>query len=170
MKKTRIKALTETALFVAIISVISQISIPIGALFVTLQVFAASVTGYFLGVKKGVVAITVYILLGCIGAPVFAGFRGGFYIICSYTGGFILGFIPLVVLCGIYSTKRVGILLGAIGTVICHLMGIIQYSLISQIGMLNSFLVVSLPYILKDILLVILAYFINTRIKKALQA
>lgn len=168
MKKSKIKALTEISLFVAILSVISQISIPVGVVPITLQIFFICIMGYFLGLKKGLCCILVYILLGMVGLPIFSGFRGGFYVIFSYTGGFILGFVPLTISCGIFKARKIGILSGIIGVIICHLMGILQYSIISQISFEKSFFVVSLPFILKDVLFAILGYFIAIKIKKAL--
>lgn len=169
MKKSGIKSLVEISLFVAIISVLSQISLPIGLVPITIQVFAICIMSYFLGLKRGLVAIIVYIFLGVVGIPVFAGFRGGFHIIISYTGGFIFGFVPLTILCGINSTRKVGIVFGIIGVIICHLMGVIQYSVLGEVSLLNSFLIVSLPFLLKDILLVPLAFIVANRINKALQ-
>ena len=165
MKNSKIKSLTEISLFVAILSVVSQIYIPIGPVPITLQIFFVCLMGYFLGLRKGFFAILVYILLGMVGLPVFSGFKGGFYVIFSYTGGFILGFIPLTLLCGIFKTRKIGILLGIIGVIICHLIGTLQYSLISEISFIRSVLIVSLPFILKDILFSILGYFVATKIK-----
>ena len=96
------KSITYTALFVAIISVISQIAIPMPSLIpITLQTMIIALAGYLLGLKRGLCAVFVYILLGAVGAPVFSSFQGGFSVIIGHGGGFILGFIPLVILCGI---------------------------------------------------------------------
>ena len=65
------------ALCSAITVVCSQISVPIGPVPVTLQTFAIALSGYLLGAKGGTAAVTVYIITGLIGLPVFAGFKGG---------------------------------------------------------------------------------------------
>lgn len=52
--------------------------------------FAALCT---LGGKKGTISIVVYILLGAVGAPVFAGFKGGLGVLTGMTGGYIVGFL-----------------------------------------------------------------------------
>ena len=169
MKKSKIKALTEVSLFVAILGITSQIIIPIGMVPVTLQVFSVSLAGYYLGLKKGTVAIIVYLLLGCVGVPVFAGLKGGFYMLFSYTGGFIIGFLPLTVMCGISKSKVGGILFGIVGLCACHIIGGVQYSAVGQIPLFNSFAIVSLPYIIKDVCLVIVSFFVAKRIKKALR-
>jgi biotin transport system substrate-specific component len=100
MKKEKIKSITYVALFVAIIAVVSQIAIPMPSLVpITLQTLVIAMCGYLLGLKRGLVAIIVYIALGAVGAPVFSSFQGGFSVLIGYTGGFIWGFIPLVILC-----------------------------------------------------------------------
>lgn len=166
MKREAIKSLTFISLCVAIMAIISQLSIPIGTVPMTLQVLSVAFIGYFLGVKNGLTAIIVYILLGAVGVPVFAGFQGGFQMLIGYTGGFVFGFIPFVCLCGIGKQKWVKITLGLLGLSLCHIIGIIRYSALAEITPWLSFLAVSLPYLLKDIILTVAAYFITEKVKQ----
>ena len=46
-----------------------------------------------LGGKRGTLSILVFILLGAIGVPVFAGFSGGIGVLAGTTGGYIIGFL-----------------------------------------------------------------------------
>jgi biotin transport system substrate-specific component len=161
-----IRAITQIALIVAIMCVFAQLSFYIGPVPITMQTLVIAFTGYFLGMKKGIVAVCVYLLLGAVGAPVFSAFNGGFHILIGYTGGFLWGFIPYVIFCGILKEKRLGIVLGLIGMLICHLLGVIQYSLISRVNIFASFVVVSLPFLIKDILFTILAYYLAKKVRK----
>ena len=79
-------------IFVALLAICSWISIPL-TVPVTLQTFGVFVTCALLGGKRGTVSIIVWILLGAVGAPVFAGFSGGMGVLLGSTGGYILGFI-----------------------------------------------------------------------------
>lgn len=89
------KKMVYTALFAALIAVLSQISIPLpSGVPITLQTFAVAFAGFFLGRKYGLAAVAVYVALGAAGAPVFAGFTGGAYKLVNVTGGFIWGFSP----------------------------------------------------------------------------
>ena len=166
--KPYIKKITSIALFVAIISVFAQISIPISVVPITMQMFAIALCGYMLSLKSAITTVCVYILLGVVGAPVFASFNGGFHVLLNYTGGFLWGFIPLVILCALYKNKT-SIPLGILGVIICHLVGIIQYSIVSKTNIWLSFVVASLPYIIKDIILVVIAYFVARRVNKILK-
>lgn len=79
-------------IFAALLAICSWISIPL-TVPVTLQTFGVFVTCALLGGKRGTVSIIVWILLGAVGAPVFAGFSGGMGVLLGSTGGYILGFI-----------------------------------------------------------------------------
>ena len=95
IKKTSpftVKDLTLTAMFTVLLAVCSWISVPLEVP-VTLQTFGVFLALELLGGKRGFCAVTVFILLGAIGVPVFAGFTGGIGIILGSTGGYILGFL-----------------------------------------------------------------------------
>lgn len=166
----KIRDMVFIAVFTAIIAALSQVSIPMPNMVpITLQTFAVSLAGYFLGAKKGVASVGVYVMLGAVGAPVFASFKGGFAVLIGYTGGFIWGFIPLALLCGILADKKLGMALGVLGVVVCHLLGTLQYMVLSKNGFFQSLMLVSLPYILKDLLLIPAAFFIAKAIKKRIR-
>ena len=80
------------AVFTVLIAICSWISIPTVVPF-TLQTFAVFLAVSILGGKRGTIAVTLYVLLGAIGVPVFAEFTGGLGILFRNTGGYIIGFI-----------------------------------------------------------------------------
>ena len=73
------------ALFAVLIAICSWISIPATVPF-TLQTFGVFVAVGTLGGKRGSLSVLIYLLLGAIGIPVFAGFQGGLGIILGNTG------------------------------------------------------------------------------------
>jgi len=155
---------------VAVTSVVSQIAIPLPSMVpITLQTFAIALCGYFLGVKKGTATVLVYIILGLVGAPVFASFQGGVSAIIGYTGGFIIGFIPLCALCGVFNDKVKAISAGIFGVFICHMLGILWYMYLSENAFIASFILVSLPYIVKDVVFIPLAYMIAASLKTKIE-
>ncbi len=79
-------------LFVGLMAVCSWISIPTAIPF-TLQTFAVFLAVTILGGKRGTLAIVVYLLLGMVGVPVFAGFSAGPGALFGTTGGYLIGFI-----------------------------------------------------------------------------
>lgn len=159
-----------SALFTAVIAIISQLYIvtPMG-IPITLQTFAVSLCGYFLGAKWGAASILVYIAAGGMGLPVFSGFQGGLQHILSPTGGFIIGFIFLVVFCGALSkskTKYLRIFGGISGIIVCHIAGTLQFALVTGTPLAAAFVAASLPFLLKDIICVIIAFTVSVYMKK----
>lgn len=166
MKRDRIRSITYIALCASIMAILSQLAIPFAPVPLTLQTFVVPLIGYFLGGKRGLITVILYIALGSTGAPVFAGLQGGFHVLIGYTGGFIWGYMPFVCMCGLGKKKWQKILSGIGGLTLCHMIGAIQYSLLAEIGIGKALLVVSVPFILKDIALVIAACFVGDILKK----
>ena len=151
---------------VAVISVMSQVAIPTPSMIpLTLQVYVIALTGYLLGWKRSLIAVIVYVALGFIGAPVFASFQGGASALFGYTGGFIIGFIPLAAMCGISKRKHINLILGIVGVLICHTVGVLWYTYMSG-NFISAILLVSLPYLPKDIIFTVLAYFVADKLKR----
>ena len=80
------------ALFAVLMAVCSWISIPAVVPF-TLQTFGVFVAVSVLGGKRGTLAVVLYLLMGIVGLPVFAGFSGGLGVLLGSTGGYIIGFV-----------------------------------------------------------------------------
>lgn len=120
------KNLNRIAIFTALLAVCAWISIPSPVPF-TLQTFGVFIAAGLLGKNNGSVAVLVYILLGAIGVPVFAGGRGGFAVILGETGGYILGFLPAAYICGAICEKNKKPLIlfvsMVIGLVVCYAVG-----------------------------------------------
>ena len=80
------------AVFAVVMAICSWISIPATVPF-TLQTFGVFLAVGVLGGKRGTLSILVYILLGAVGVPVFAGFSGGIGSLFGNAGGYIIGFL-----------------------------------------------------------------------------
>ena len=89
--KLRTKELILCALFCALTAVGAQLTIPIPYGAITLQLLFMLLAGLMLPPLMSFLSMTVYVLLGLVGAPVFAGFSGGFSSITSPTFGFVIG-------------------------------------------------------------------------------
>jgi biotin transport system substrate-specific component len=168
----KLRNLILAALFAAVIACLSQISIPTpSGVPITLQTLAIALTGAVLGWKRGVVSVLVYIAVGAVGVPVFSSFGAGFGWLIGMTGGFIFGFIPMVILCGIAPTRKIaGVLFSLLGLVLCHVFGVVQFALLTGRGLIESALAVSVPYLIKDIVSVAAALLIAVPIRRGLAA
>jgi biotin transport system substrate-specific component len=82
--------MTRVALMAAVTAVAAQITVPIEPVPFTFQVLAVILSGLLLGPRYGALAQAIYVLVGAVGVPVFAGFRGGLGIVFGDTGGYLL--------------------------------------------------------------------------------
>ncbi|MCI9124447.1 MAG: biotin transporter BioY [Eubacterium sp.] len=83
------------ALFTALIIIGGYISIPIpiGPVPIALADFFVMLAGLFLGAKYGLACTVLYLVLGALGLPVFAGGSAGLAILFGPTGGFLFGYL-----------------------------------------------------------------------------
>ena len=105
MKNFSTKDMVFTALFAAIFCILAPFSIPIGEVPVSVTNFLIYITIYVIGWKKATVSYIIYLLLGFVGLPVFAGFTGGISKLVSPTGGYLVGFIFTSVISGLIIEK-----------------------------------------------------------------
>ena len=133
------------ALCAAVTCVLAPISIPLaGEVPVSLATFAVMLSGILLGGRNGAISQLIYVLLGSVGVPVFAGWKGGAGIVAGVTGGYIVGYIPMALVTG-FLYRRFGrgrkgagqyavmALSMAAGTAVLYLLGTAWF--IAQTGM-----------------------------------
>lgn len=99
------KDLTLIAMFAALTAVGAQLSIPTQPVPFTLQILFSMYAGILLGAKKGALSQIIYVVLGLIGLPIFAGFSGGLQTVLSPTFGYLLGFIACAYVIGLITER-----------------------------------------------------------------
>ncbi len=154
------------AMFAVLIAVCSWISVPATVPF-TLQTFGVFVTVGVLGGKRGSLSVLVYLLLGMIGVPVFAGFSGGIGCLLGSTGGYIIGFLfSALVMWGMeiaFGKSRFVLVLSMIlGLMVCYLFGTIWFMTVyarttGAIGVMTALGWCVFPYIIPDGIKIVLA-------------
>lgn len=183
MREKRIKYLIQTAMFSAMIAVLAQIAIPMpNAVPITLQTFAIALAGFFAGPIQATISVFIYILVGSIGIPVFSNLHGGFNYLFGATGGFIFGFIPMSIMCGLASLLKISslknisdifkiisaLIISFLGLASCHIVGAWHYANFTSKQIPDVLPLVSYPFVVKDVLSVIFAYFLSFSIKHRL--
>jgi len=171
MSKINIRQMTLVSLFAALTAVGAFISIPIYPVPLTLQTLFTLLAAMTLGSVMGASSQIIYVLLGVVGLPVFAGFKAGIGILFGPTGGFLFGFIISAYVIGkIIELKKEKnmfyyFLAGLLGTVIIYIIGITQLSLVTSIGVKKALTVGMLPFLPGDIFKIIAASFISSKLK-----
>lgn len=172
-KKLSVSSLCLIGIFTAIIAVSAQISIPMPyGVPMTLQTFAIPFVGIVLGAKKGTLATSIYVLLGALGIPVFAGFTGGLGIVFGPTGGFILSFPIMALAAGIGAGKnnKMWIAVGIVaGTIINYLCGMFMYSIVMSSDLKTAFAVCIAPFVPTAVIKAALAGVSGVKIKSILE-
>ena len=152
-----------SSLFAALTAICAWISIPLPAVSFTMQTFAVLLTLGVLGGRWGSLTVLLYLLLGTVGLPVFAGFRGGAACLLEPTGGFLWGF--LLGALGYRVLERLGKLPAMVGALaVCYVCGSWWFSVYAGVGMIGAMGVCVLPWLIPDGIKLALAYTMAKRI------
>lgn len=168
-----IRKMTSIALMTAVICILAPLSIPIGPVPVSFTNLAVYLALYLIGTKSATISYIIYYLLGLVGLPVFSGFTGGFAKAVGPTGGCLIGFIFMAIIGGIFIEKfkdskimqMVGMILG---TIVVYAMGTLWFSFVTESTLLESFMICVAPFIIVDLIKMVIAMFVGTAIRKRL--
>lgn len=172
-----IKRMSLIAMMTCLLIICSWLTIPAAVPF-TMQTFAAFCSLILLGGKSGIMSLVIYVFMGIAGLPVFSGFQGGIGHLAGPTGGYVIGLIAAAVFYRLlepFFAKNVKIQLAALigGLLICYLFGSLWFQVVYGIrGVSYSFgMIVSIcvfPYIIPDIIKLVLAWIISKKVRKAI--
>ena len=174
-QKLNTSRLTLIALMTAVLCVLGPWALvlpfsPIPFSLCTLGIYFSVI---LLGTKAGTVSVLLYLLLGLVGLPVFTGFVGGPAKVFGPTGGYLIGYIFIALICGFaverFAGKRVVCFLGmCLGTVVCYLFGCIWMAYQLEFSFGEAFLVGALPYVPCDFIKIVVAFSIGVRLRSHL--
>lgn len=160
------------ALFAVIISICAWISIPTTIPF-TMQTFGVFLSLDVLGGKRGTFSIIVYLLLGIVGMPVYAGGTSGIGIIFGNTGGYMVGWLIAGFVMWIMETvlgrKRWVLALSSLlGLLVCYIVGTVWFMVIyardmGKISLWTALVWCVIPFIIPDLCKILLALSVQKR-------
>ena len=166
------------AMFAVIIAICSWISIP-GPVPFTLQTFAVFTAVGLLGGKRGTISVLLYLLLGAVGVPVFAGFSGGVAVLLGSTGGYIAGFLLSALLMWLMEAtmgKKTWVLALSmvLGLIVCYFFGTVWFVHVytretGPMGFMAALSACVIPYIIPDLLKIALSLFLCKRLSGVLK-
>lgn len=172
-KKLKIIDLAYIGLSVAILAICAWISIPMGAVPITLQTMGVCIVAGLFGAKRGAIAVFSYLVLGAIGVPVFANFQGGIGYLAGATGGFAVGFLLSAIIIGIVckkcENKPIFIVISmVVGIVACYGFGCIWFAFVHSNGAAFGavFATCVVPFILPDIIKIAISALLVGKLKK----
>ncbi len=149
------------ALFAALTAAGTFIAVPVpgSAVPVVLQNLFALLAGLVLGPALGTAAVGIYLLIGAIGLPVFAGAKGGIAHFFGPTGGYLIGYALCALVAGLIagkprSDKRTTLpilaLASVLGLVALYVPGVLRLKAVLGAGWPKALSVGLLPFLVGD--------------------
>lgn len=169
------KDIVFIGVFAAIMAICSWISIPTTVPF-TLQTFGVFLAIGLLGGRNGFLSVLVFVLLGAIGVPVFAGFAGGMGVILGSTGGYIIGFLASALIMWLFEKllgHKIWVLAisALLGLFVCYAFGTAWFMVVyakanGAVGLATVLGWCVIPYIIPDLIKIVVALVLSNRLRK----
>ena len=173
--KLNVKQLALTGLMTAVLCILGPIAlnIPISPVPISLGFLGIYFICSVLGMKLGTLSVIVYILLGLAGLPVFTNFTGGPGKLFGPTGGYIIGYIFMALICGFFVDKSGGrlllILVGMVlGSMVGYLFGTLWLAYQQSIGFVQALFLGVVPYLPFDAAKLIVGAVIGSKLRSRL--
>jgi biotin transport system substrate-specific component len=172
--KSPLRRMVYAAMFGALTAVGSFLVIPLPLLPITLQTLFTGLAGVLLGGYTGALSQIIYVLLGIIGLPVFAGGKAGIGVLFGPTGGYLIGFIVGAFVIGkiVEARREPGfawfILALVAGNLVIYALGTIQLSLVAHFTLLKSLMVGVVPFLIGDLLKLLTAAWLALKLRKSI--
>jgi biotin transport system substrate-specific component len=151
-----------------------------GGVPISLATFAVMLAGVLLGGSLGAISQLIYVLLGAVGLPVFAGWTGGLGNILGMTGGYIIGYIPCAWLTGLIykkfggnakrSVKIIFMVLGMVaGTIALYVIGTAWFMFVTGMNLNASLAACVIPFIPGDFIKIAAVVLISLPMEPAIR-
>ena len=173
---SRSRGIALAATFAALISLTSALRIPLDPITqvpITLQVFVVYLAAALLGARYGTLSMVIYLVLGAVGLPVFAG-PSGTAALLGPTGGYLFAF-PIATLLGGYVARRrratrggdtIRVSLSALlSLLVIYVIGVVWLSNNLSRSLLDGVLLGAVPFIPVDLLKAVVAVPIAVRLR-----
>lgn len=158
-ERNKIRQMTAVGLMTAVICILGPVVIPLpfSPVPISFTNLALYLSLYVLGTRRALVSYLVYLLIGIVGLPVFSGFAGGFGKVVGPTGGYLVGFLFMILLSGFFVdrfvSKRWLQALGLVlGTVVSYVFGTLWLCFLAHLDFAGGLAAGVIPYIPGDIL------------------
>ena len=173
-RRMETRDITMIAQCTALMAVCSWISIPAAVPF-TMQTFGVFLAVGLLGGRRGTAAVSVYLLLGAVGLPVFSGFTGGIGHMFGATVGYIIGFLFSALVMWLIErlhgrSMKTLVLSMVAGLITCYAFGTVWFMTVyardsGSIGLITALTWCVFPYVIPDAVKIALAAVITRRVR-----
>ena len=172
-KKLTTYQMAVTALMAAVMCVLGPLTVPIGAVPISLANFVICLTAWLLGPKFGTLSVAVYLCIGLIGVPVFSGYGAGLAKLAGPTGGYLVGYLLLALIGGLFIEKSNGNpVVSGIGLVLgdaaCYVLGTAWFVFQMQCELGYALSVCVYPFNALDLAKIVVSCVVGALLRKRL--
>ena len=162
------------ALFTALTCVLAPLSLPIGPVPISLTNLVLYLALYLLGTRRTALSFILYMLIGAVGLPVVSGFSGGLSKLAGPTGGYILGFLVMVLVAGPFVDRSGGHFLPdfagmILGTALCYALGTAWFVYLMDCPFWYALTVCVFPFIPGDLVKMVAAHLLGKTLRVSLR-
>lgn len=170
--QNHLKQMVYAAMFGALTAIGSLVVIPLQPLPITLQTLFTGLAGILFGAYTAALSQIIYVLLGVIGLPVFAGGKAGLGTLLGPSGGYLIGFIAGSYIIGriVESNNNPGlirILVALVsGTLVIYILGTIQLAIVTNFSLVKSLMVGVVPFLPGDGLKIAISAWLGIKLRR----
>ena len=151
----KLRLVVLSSLMAALTAVGAYIYVPVGPVPIILSTLFVILSGLLLGSRWGLASMALYLLVGAIGLPVFAGGKGGFAHFLGPTGGYLIGYLFASWITGFISERSRGriildIFAVIIGSLVLYAAGVPWLKVVTRISWTKALMVGVLPFLIGD--------------------
>jgi biotin transport system substrate-specific component len=174
-KRIDTKSITLIGLMAAVTCIMGplSLSIPVSPVPISLTIFAIYLSVYVLGMKKGTLSTIIYLLIGLIGIPVFSSFSSGPAKLLGPTGGYLIGYIFLALICGFFidhwNNRLIQFAGLVVGCLVCYIFGTAWLAYQASMSFNAALAAGVIPFIPGDLVKIVIALIVGPEIRKRLK-
>ena len=172
-KKLTTYQMAVTAVMAAVLCVLGPLTVPIGAVPISLANFVICLSAWLLGPKFGTLSVAIYLVLGLVGIPVFSGYGAGLAKVAGPTGGYLVGYLLLAFIGGLFIEKSKGQpVVSAVGLILgdaaCYVLGTAWFVFQMKCELGYALAVCVYPFVLLDLAKIVVSCVVGALLRKRL--
>ena len=172
-KKLTTYQMAVTAVMAAVLCVLGPLTVPIGAVPIPLANFVICLSAWLLGPKFGTLSVAIYLVLGLVGIPVFSGYGAGLAKVAGPTGGYLVGYLLLAFIGGLFIEKSKGQpVVSAVGLILgdaaCYVLGTAWFVFQMKCELGHALAVCVYPFLLLDLAKIVVSCVVGALLRKRL--
>ena len=174
LEQNSLRGMVYASLFGALTALGAYMIIPLPPVPITLQTVFLGLAGTLLGGRLGALSQTVYLLLGIIGLPVFAGGKAGLGVLFGPTGGYLIGFVAAAFVIGKLTAMKTRpgfawLCFSIIsGEAVMYGFGFLQLALVARLAPVQALAVGLLPFLPGDGIKILLTAWVALKLQDRL--